>query len=93
MLFEQINSSQCTGICLTGPEGMLVLSGNGSGAEGKECCRIGLAFGTKGGEGPCGWMFPLTLLGVLLRVNSFAALCIHSVFYLFHTHTQDNKIT
>jgi len=45
MLFEQINSSQCTGICLTGPEGMLVLSGNGSGAEGKECCRIGLAFG------------------------------------------------
>ena len=59
-----------------------MLSGNGSGAEGKECCRIGLAFGTKGGEGPCGWMFPLTLLGVLLRVNSFAALCIHS-WYIF----------
>lgn len=38
----------------------------------------------KEGKDPCSAMLPLTLLGVLLRVNSFATLsvCIHS-WYTF----------
>lgn len=71
MLSVQLNSSQCTSICLEGPEReMLVLSESKPCTEGKVCYSFWLASGMQSlGRTRVVGCSHLTLLGVLLSVN------------------------
>lgn len=72
MPFLQINSSHDAGVCLAGLEReMLLLGESRPCAEGKVCCSFWLVFGIERmGRTRTVGCSHLTLLGVLLSVNS-----------------------